>query len=446
MKRTLPNLSVCLALLSLLAACADEKDTSIAECNLETCSDKCLDLAGPDCDVLRASCQQRIFEAVSCVRGGGGKLAEIRVLTEEELRAESADAGLEGGVDSAVAEVGADGGLAAEPEPVDRTIHWDTALRLLGLRIPESSTDKLDYVGGYYDREDGRVTLVDRGLPQHSASSQMLLAHELVHSLQDQRMGLTELSRNTGRSTDAMLALGCLTEGEADLYEQLAWTLLQGLSLDQPSWDATLARNLKFNRDSVLADDSPYDQLWLLRYPVGTRFLVDAWLDGGDWSVQSLYEAPPVSSAFWMHGYAASRERTQPLTQILACNVAAKPKGFERSWSDTLGAFGLFAFLGHNLTDKGVYKAEESWRRALSWRQDHLEVFFGPGDETALSWRIRFADEDIAHEVAKELSASTALALRVKAHGEEIEILASDSTAVLKAWRGTDPKHCPLEE
>ncbi len=440
------HLSLWIGLALLLTACAEKGGPSLAECNRESCADACLDLAGSGCDVLSPSCQRRIFEAVSCVRGRGGDLPDIRTLTEDEVREERAPGTeLDGGADSP-AEAGADASLGDPSSPPGEAFYEDTALRLLGLRIPESSTDNVDYTGGYYDPSDGRITLIDRGNPQDTDSAQLLLAHELVHALQDQHMGFWELHRSMGTSNDAILAFGCLVEGEADLYKELAWTLLSGLSIDQPYLDTSLENQLKYSRDSVLKADSPYDQLWLLRYSVGARYLTDAWLAGGNWAVQSLYEAPPTSTIYWMHGFADSQERTRPLTQVLACNLATKPKGFERAWSDTLGAFTLFAFLGHNLIEGGLYPSEESWRRALSWRQDHIEVFSGPKGETALSWRIRFAGSDVAHEVAAELRAHESLRVRVKQHGAEIEVFTSDSRAAISAWRGTDPKACPIED
>lgn len=437
-------LSVFLTFLFALGGCAEEKKASVAECDRESCSQRCRDLAGPDCDVRKASCQKRIFEAVSCVRGAGGKRPPIRTLTEDEVRAENAqDGAVDGGTDGGVEN---DGGVSEADGPMEPAFHWDVALRLLGLRVPQSSTDSTDYAGGYYESVHKRITLIDRGQPQDSVSAQKLLAHELVHALQDQHMGFAEVWRSSGTSTDARLAHGCLTEGEGDLYEELAWSLLRDLPIDRTYLDVNLTHHLKESRDGVLRADSPYDQLWLLRYAVGHRYLFDAWLEGGNWAVQSLYEGPPQSTIYWMHGFAASQTRREPLTRPLACHVAALPKGYERQWSDTMGAFTLFAFLGHNLVKGGVYPTEVSWRRAMAWSQDHLEVFAGPEGETAVSWRVRFAEADTASEVADELRANKQLDLHVKQHGAEIELFSSDSKQAMQAFRGTDPKRCPIED
>jgi hypothetical protein len=435
-----------------LAGCKDERsESTLAACDRDACEQRCLDLAGDDCDVLNGSCQQRIFEAVSCVRGGGGSLPAIRALTEDEIREEQAaadDVGVDAGADAGPEED--DGGIEqpADDPVITTQQNWDTALRLLLLRVPQSEDETVDNLGGYYDSNERRITLVDRGSAQDDPSSQQLLAHELVHALQDQHMGLSDVRRATGRSHDAQLALGCLLEGDAELHSELAWTILRGLPIDDAYAayvDASIDWTFKYNRDAVLNADSPYDQAWLLRYAVGARYLFDLWRSEGSWGVQSLYEAPPLATVYWMNGFAANQARTEPLTANLACNVAHLPKGYERRASDTMGAFNVFSFLGRHLTKRGVYQTEKNWDRARAWRQDHFEVFSNPQGETALSWRIRFADENIAKEIAQELE-KLDLPLRIARNDAELEVFTSDSRATVAAFVATRPDKCPKLE
>jgi hypothetical protein len=277
--------------------------------------------------VLERACQERIFDAVRCVRGTDGQLPEIRVLTEDELREESAleaaneaDAGSDGadadtgpeqqpepdeqdtGAPSELEDAGAEDSEPGDADPrLDRAQRWKLALSLFGLVTPESSQDAFDDIAGSY-RSDLGVTLVDRGQPQDSAGSQTTLAHEFVHALQDQQIGLRELRRSAGQASDAWFAGSCLIEGEASLYEELAWVLLQELSVDREYWDKYFRRRLKYARDAVVSADSPYERVWRLSYAVGASYLADAWFEGGNWAVQSMYERPPISTAHWMHG------------------------------------------------------------------------------------------------------------------------------------------------
>lgn len=371
----------------------------------------------------------------------------------QDASTEDADA-LDGGVADAEEDAGPNnmpdaaaehdaGSSAGEHEPPSAKAYWEAALSLLHLRASEPARDETNDLAGYYSSDTQSITLVDRGAAQDSEGAQKTLAHEFVHALQDQQIGLSELRYGTGRTTDAQLALGCLIEGEALLYEELAWGLLHGLSVDPTYWDVVFARQLKYARGAVLASDSPYDTVWRLRYAVGARYLADAWLSGGDWGVRSLYESPPASTVHFMHGFSARRTRSEPLTLSLVCNTATAPDGFEAKWNDTLGAMVLFAFLGHNLVDRGLYPSEHSFQQALAWRQDRLEIFGNPEGKIAVSWRIRLENEGVAMRIAAELTGREHLGLRVKQQGLELEILASDASDVLTNWTGTDHGRCP---
>lgn len=469
------------------AACSVEHNP-LGVCDGKSCPEQCIALKGPDCDVRGAACQKRIFGAVECVRGTQGTMPEIRLLTETELRIEEygLDAGGSAPVhksgelgDAAIPEPDAGAAFDAATEPLDAGTptdagsidagerdaeapppvpdagrdpsvdagkdvkeHWDIALELLGLRIAMPALDQIDDIGGLYDALTQRITLVDRGDPQDSPSAQMTLAHEFVHALQDQQYGLLEMRRGRVGTTDAQLASGCLTEGEARLYEQLSWGLLQGLPVDRAYWKVLFARYAKYSRDAVAAGESPLDRVWLLRYGLGASYLADAWLAGGNAAVARVLESPPITSAHWMHGYAEAQTRSEPLSQSLDCNDASAPAEFERISSDTLGAFTLFAFLAHNLAVDGIHPTEVSWRRALAWRQDRVELFVGPGGETAVSWRLRFADASTAVEVANDLKRYGPLKLRVTPRAKEVHILARERADLRLEWPVTDAEHC----
>ena len=436
----------------LLTACADEEKTSLGACDRERCSSACRELAGPDCDVREPGCQRRIFEATQCVRGSEGELPTIRLITEDQYRAEHAeDAGspepllADGGVPDGglSADAGVDGGPSSS-----RATPYLRGLELLGLAHIDEADDELPElvnVAAYYSGEERRVTLLDRGEPQDSVSAQTTLAHELVHSLQDQQLGLSDVRRSTGRSTDASLALGCLIEGEAVLYEELAWMLLNGWPVDIDYWDRDLEWQIKFARDRVPSSPSAYENLWLLRYGIGARFLLDAWLDGGNAAVRRLFDTPPTSSVYWMLGYAESQTRIEPLSLGLACTTPRAPSGFTPSHWDTLGAFSLYAILSRSADRSEPVPNSQAFQLARSWRQDHLQIFESEADEVAVSWRVRFSDAEAAKEVARLLSASMRSDLKVVRHGDELEVYGTDRpSGVIKGFRGTDPDDCPL--
>lgn len=439
-----------LALLPLLA-CADDDSNDSSPCGDRRCPADCRALATGSCDVLQESCQERILDAVVCVRGTPGVLPSIRTLTEDEYRAMlaedgSTDAGLDAGSDDAGVEP--DAGATAF---VDDARHWYVGLQLLGLLAPDidpweaAIDDTVSFLAGSYDSQEQRITLIDRGEPQDDWSAQKLMAHELVHALQDQTFGLPEFRERGPSSTDGQFAGGCLTEGDASLYGDLAWALLNGVSLEESYWDDSLAGELKGTRRDVLESVVPYTTMWQLRYPVGTRYLLDVWRDGGNWAVQSLFEAPPTSAIHWMIGFAENQARREHLVLPLACNRAAVPPGYERLEAYSLGAPVFFAFLGRALRDDGRFESEAHWRNAQHWRQDSFSLFVGPAGETAVSYRVRLDDAELADELAQAIANVSSGSQTARRTGDEIEVLAAEDPVVLRDW-WTDPTACPAPE
>src|SRR5215208_5295277 len=66
-------------------------------------------------------------------------------------------------------------------------------------------------VGGYYDSRDGRLRVVTGAGTGNGVISEITLAHELTHALEDQRFGIEEPSA----SDDRALAYTALVEGSA---------------------------------------------------------------------------------------------------------------------------------------------------------------------------------------------------------------------------------------
>jgi hypothetical protein len=428
-------------LLLALSGCGGDSKPGPEACAGEGCSASCRALSkGGDCDVRREACQERIFAAVSCVRGAEGEAPPIRLRSEDEERADDAeDAGADGGEPDAMAMDVAS--PDAGPSRLTSRERWDLGLGLLGLKAPDPAFDTVDNLGGYYDGSEQQITLIDRGRPLDSPGMQFTLAHEFVHALQDQQVGLFELYRATGETTDVRAALGCLIEGEATLYQELAWGVLRDLPVDAAYLRRTFSDRLKYARDEAAAAQSPYDDLWLMRYGLGASYLLERWLEGGNAAVQALFDAPPLTTVFWMRGVSQPDAPWRPRTRSLACDWAAAPEGFEREHHDSLGAFALYAFLSRTLQADGIHPNARSWDLALGWEQDRLEIFAGPNDETAVSWRIRLSSAEDAALVGSQLAEALGGA-RVAVVDAELEILASDSDETQESWQGSSADGC----
>lgn len=444
---TIPRVLI-LLLLTLHLGCNDGA-ASLSLCGSQPCPKRCVELQrGGDCDTLTERCQERIFAAVACVRGADGEMPEIRVLTEDEERAERERETLDAGVADADADAADEAAVEADATTdagLPYRARWELALSMLGLYTDMTTFDDVDNLGGYYSGSDDRITLIDRGQPQDSGYAQTLLAHEFVHSYQDQQFGLFELRRNTGSTTDARLAVNCLVEGDATFYEELAWSLLQNLPADLAYFRDQFGARLKRARDKVAAAESPYDNLWLLHYGLGAQVVSDLWFEGGNQALQALFERPPIATVYWMRK-ASGDTRDENLSRRLRCDYASPPAEFEYTGGDTLGAYAFYAFLSRTLRKGGVYPNTQSWERALDWQQDRLDLFAGPADQTAASWRVRLASKELAEEIARELERSGA-GQRVVQRGDELELMVADDESVLAEWHQSLPDNCtPLAQ
>src|SRR5690606_10616846 len=96
------------------------------------------------------------------------------------------------------------------------------ALSRLGL-LPENYPlkDKLiallgEQVAAFYDQHEHRLYMYDDALLE-SPMNQMILAHELMHAMQDQHHSLKALPLEEKRNDDRAIAAAALIEGEATL-------------------------------------------------------------------------------------------------------------------------------------------------------------------------------------------------------------------------------------
>src|SRR5262245_45407323 len=105
--------------------------------------------------------------------------------------------------------------------PESRRKADEEVLKLLGLIEPDVDLRSIsasvfgEGVAGYYDPRSKRLRIVSGVTPD--ALSEMVLAHELTHALEDQRFGL---GLDGGATDDAALARLALVEGTATLVMQ----------------------------------------------------------------------------------------------------------------------------------------------------------------------------------------------------------------------------------
>jgi len=256
----------------------------------------------------------------------------------------------------------------------------------------------------------------------------LLLSHEFVHALQDQREGLARFYDEYGGPSDAIFALRCLTEGEAVLVSNL--TLIEGAGTDagDVDWEGYFGDWLEQELADVELADAPLYAARALVYPVGGLALATAYRSGGLAAVRGVYRNPPRTFLNWVN---LNRGALEP--EALDCEPPEPPEGFELKYLDRHGMLGLLS-LSVGLGKGAAYDASRAWTA------DTFAVYTAAeeaSEEVAVAWRIRFDTERAAARWASDL-ASSELPLQAQQQGQELLLTAASSESLLADWSGLD--------
>ncbi len=237
-----------------------------------------------------------------------------------------------------------------------------------------------DGVEGYYDARTADLVLVDRGGP-HDATSPVLL-HELTHALQDQVLGLWEMSQRETIDDDAGLALRALIEGDASWVERVA--AVEALRADDEGVRRNAARAELATLPPLSATDVPgappiVTRSLIFPYVEGLRFVAGQYATGGWDTVNAAWREPPLSTEQILHPeklHGAARD----LPQAVAAPDLARlmPPDARAQWSTTLGELGVQVLFEDS-------RAPDPHAIAAGWGGDTL-VGWLADDRVVLAW------------------------------------------------------------
>jgi hypothetical protein len=239
-------------------------------------------------------------------------------------------------------------------------------------RLKEFVLDLLtEQAAGYYDPKQQTFFIAD-WLPH--LVQKPVMAHELVHALQDQHYNLQKNFDLVKGQADLSLARKALIEGDA-MAVMLVY-LLEPLGLtmaDLPNMGALLQGSAALLDDQFqVYTRAPLvlRQQLLFPYVHGLAFVKVALAHGGWPGLQRVYQHPPVSTQQIMHPETYFTE-TPVLPNEMTLHV---PEGvLNASWQklkrDVLGEFFLSVILQQFLSE------EEARQSAAGWRGDRYELF-----------------------------------------------------------------------
>lgn len=286
-----------------------------------------------------------------------------------------------------------------------------------------------EQVIGYYDPESGRLVIredVMEGLTGSLGSEQtqearLVLVHELVHALQDQRLGLGESYREK-RTADADNAFRAVVEGDATLAMLAHALSQQGIPLSAAragieQMGSYVDLNALVRGEKL--DESPAILRVTLIAPYlrGLQFIAAVQGRGGWPAVNNAHRRPPVSTEQVLH--ADKYFDREPAESISVKDSAPVLRaGFERAAEDTLGELEMSVYLGQR---RRSGRDEDA---AAGWGGDQLVVYVRE-DTRAVIWWTTWDDEaeaDEAYRAARSVSPRGS-AFRVEKRGRALLIV-----------------------
>lgn len=277
-----------------------------------------------------------------------------------------------------------------------------------------------EQAAGYYDPQQRTFFIAD-WLPQDIQKP--VMAHELVHALQDQYYDLQKNFDLVKEHADLTLARKALIEGDAMavmwlyLMEPLGLSLaqlpdLQWLGQSGTSW---LGESFHVYAQAPLI----LQQQLLFPYTHGLAFLKAALAHGGWEGLERVYRHPPLSTKHILHPETYFRETPDiPHEVMLALAADTLPAPWKKIKRDVLGEFLLAVTLQQFLPEG------EAKRSAAGWQGDRYELFEedGTGQLLLVCVTVWESPEDAA-----EFFQSYVKLLRRKYPGWEITALDDDS-------------------
>lgn len=270
-----------------------------------------------------------------------------------------------------------------------------------------------EQVAGYYDPKAQQFYLADW---IDLDGQKPVMAHELVHALQDQHFNLKRFEKWPKGDSDAELAAHALIEGDATLAMTL-YLIKNPLvaSAFIRSLDAQQAASEEFNQAPRALKESllfPYEQ--------GSTFARQLYRRGGWEMVSQAFTKLPQSTEQILH---AEKYFTYepPQKLVLPEFKTILGPGWKRIDNDVNGEWGCYLILNEFLNN-----ANESKRAAGGWGGDRFALYeTGRADEVFIaqltSWDTALDAEEFFDAYAKRTASRYPEAKQSKSTSEKIE-------------------------
>lgn len=272
--------------------------------------------------------------------------------------------------------------------------NYELALKRIGLlprqvNLQDAVADLLsEQVAALYDTDAHELcSFADpAGGGLRNNFQRMILAHELVHALQDQNFEFRALALRAKNNDDAAMAAAALVEGDASY--QMGVYLRENYRAQEILGDLQLLFSQR--TDKVLSAPAYLRDTLLFPYQEGQIFAAELHAGGGNAAIDAAFANPPQSTEQVLHPEKfLGAVRDAP--KAVALTFKAGPL-WKKLHENVLGELGIRSFFFDLL---GV---EEAARIAEGWGGDQFALYETATDKWVLVWKSVWDTEKDARE------------------------------------------------
>jgi hypothetical protein len=306
-----------------------------------------------------------------------------------------------------------------EELPDEKAEGWEMSLKIFGL-IPQDMNVKetlvsflVSQVGGFYDPDKKCLNCLSTKI---EFLAHIVMAHEILHSLQDQYVDLEGYYADVEFNDDILGARQSVIEGEAQhlttLYSRAhAFEMAADMAEVKPGDMGMFA----LEQFAALQGAPPYfTEVMTFPYLGGEKF-IKAGLEEGGWAiVNALYKAPPHSTEQIIHPEKFFGERDEPVKIVLPDLGPVLGEGYENIYENTMGE------LQTSILIKLTADPIRAMRASAGWDGDTYAVFRDKESGRALMvWALTFDSAKDAAEFFEAESKGLRKKYEARAGGED---------------------------
>lgn len=243
-------------------------------------------------------------------------------------------------------------------------------LKKLGLIPPAMDYEKFmlklltEQIGGYYDPEKKTFFIAD-WIPLEQ--QKQIMAHELLHALQDQHFDLESLMKQDRKvhNDDLVLAHHALFEGDgvAVMLDYVLEPAGRNFTQLPNLVDTMLGQRPAMEAEFEVFNQAPpfLKEMLLFPYAQGAGFLQTVRASESWAAVNRIYSDLPASSEQILHPDKYVKQRDRP--QLVAINDPARllGPGWASHYRNVLGEFTIHLILKLHLSDDEAARASAGW-------------------------------------------------------------------------------------